>query len=50
MLGVFIAFAVSAGLALPEETFFGPFVSLFAFLAVAGILLSAVSRQKGTAK
>ncbi|WP_047154444.1 OPT family oligopeptide transporter [Aneurinibacillus tyrosinisolvens] len=47
LMGILIAIAVSIGITLPENPFFGPLVSLVSFLGVAGILFyTANSRGK----
>ncbi|MBN6188186.1 oligopeptide transporter, OPT family [Aneurinibacillus sp. BA2021] len=46
LMGIIIAIAVSIGVALPENPFFGPFVSLVAFLLVA-LILFVTANAKG---
>ncbi|AMA73870.1 MULTISPECIES: OPT family oligopeptide transporter [Aneurinibacillus] len=46
LMGILIAVAVSAGVVLPENPFFGPLVSLIAFLLVAMILFAVSSKGK----
>ncbi|MCP1355201.1 OPT family oligopeptide transporter [Aneurinibacillus migulanus] len=46
LMGILIAIAVSIGIAMPENPFFGPLVSLIAFLLVAAILF-VTANSKG---
>lgn len=46
LMGILIAIAVSIGIAMPENPFFGPLVSLTAFLLVAAILF-VTANSKG---
>ncbi|GED14191.1 OPT family oligopeptide transporter [Aneurinibacillus migulanus] len=46
LMGILIAIAVSIGIAMPENLFFGPLVSLIAFLLVAAILF-VTANSKG---
>lgn len=46
LMGILIAIAVSMGIAMPENPFFGPLISLIAFLLVAAILF-VTANSKG---
>ncbi|MFD1361702.1 OPT family oligopeptide transporter [Lentibacillus salinarum] len=45
LMGVIVALAVTAGVVFPEETFFGPFVSLIAIAAVAWYLYHTANKK-----
>ncbi|WP_090234268.1 OPT family oligopeptide transporter [Lentibacillus halodurans] len=45
LMGVIVALAVTAGVVFPEETFFGPFVSLIAIAAVAWYLFHKANKK-----
>ncbi|WP_051331033.1 OPT family oligopeptide transporter [Aneurinibacillus terranovensis] len=46
LMGIIIALGVSAGLKLPDNPFFSPWVSLIAFLAVAAVLIFISNNQR----